>query len=150
MTVRFEVRRFDQLAALDLYEILALRQRVFVVEQHCAYLDADGWDQAAAHVVGTRDGALVAYARILEPGVRLAERTIGRVIVAAGARGQGLARALMERALASIRDAHGSTAVALSAQAHLEPFYASLGFERRGNQYDEDGIPHVDMVRAAA
>ncbi len=150
MTVRFEVRRFEELATLELYEILALRQRVFVVEQHCAYLDADGWDQGAMHVIGSRDRSILAYARILEPGVRLPERTIGRVIVAAGARGQGLARALMERSLSSIRDAHGPTAVALSAQAHLEPFYASLGFERRGGQYDEDGIPHVDMVRAAA
>jgi ElaA protein len=146
--LRFEEHAFDALSPLALYELMALRQRVFVVEQRCIYLDADGEDMGATHLLGRDDaGHLAAYARLLGPGVRFAEHAIGRVVVAPEARGRGLARALMERALASIRAAHGEVPVALAAQAHLERFYASLGFERVGESYDEDGIPHVDMRR---
>lgn len=148
--VRFEEHPFDDLAPRTLYDALALRQRVFVVEQRCAYLDADGRDAGARHLLGWDADRLVAYARVLPPGARFAEHTIGRVVVAPEARGQGLARALMRRAIASIHAAHGEVAIALSAQAHLERFYASLGFQRTGDTYDEDGIAHVDMRRPGA
>lgn len=150
VSVRFEELSLDELSPRALYEVLALRQRVFVVEQDCAYLDADGLDHVARHLLAWEDDRLVAYARLLPPGLRFVERAIGRVVVAPAARGRGLARELMERAIASIRAAHGDVPIALAAQAHLEPFYASLGFERTGDQYDEDGIPHVDMRRRRA
>jgi ElaA protein len=145
--VRFELRAFDDLSPRELHDALALRQRVFVVEQACLYQDVDGKDPNALHLLGRDEtSALVAYARILPPGARFDVAAIGRVVVAPEHRGQGLARTLMLEAIRIARDHHGPR-VALSAQAHLEAFYASLGFVRVGDVYDEDGIPHVDMRR---
>lgn len=146
--MRIDLRTFDDLSPRELHDALALRQRVFVVEQACIYQDLDGKDPDALHLLG-RDGetaALVAYARILPPGARFDVAAIGRVVVAPERRGEGLARVLMLEAIRVARDHHGPR-VALSAQAHLEAFYASLGFVRVGEVYDEDGIPHVDMRR---
>jgi ElaA protein len=143
--VRFEEHAFDALSPRALYELLALRQRVFVVEQRCAYLDADGLDTSARHLLGWETDRLVAYARILPEATRFPERSIGRVVVAPEARARGLARALMQLAIASIRATDGEVPIALAAQAHLAPFYASLGFLPQGPPYDEDGIPHLDM-----
>ncbi|MDQ3034737.1 MAG: GNAT family N-acetyltransferase [Myxococcota bacterium] len=145
--MRFEERAFEALSPQALYDVLALRQRVFVIEQRCFYEDADGKDPSALHVLGRQGARLVAYARILPEGARFAERSIGRVVVVPEARGRGIARALMERAIASIREAYGEVPIALAAQSHLQAFYGSVGFERRGAEYDEDGIPHVDMRR---
>jgi ElaA protein len=141
---------FEALSGADVYAVLALRQRVFVVEQHCAYLDADGLDAAARHLL-MRDGReLVAYARVLRPGVRFDTFTIGRVIVSPDRRGEQLGRRIMEEAIARVLTAEGAIPMSLSAQAHLERFYASLGFARTSDVYDEDGIPHIDMRREAA
>jgi ElaA protein len=145
--VRFEARTFEALGARELHDALALRQRVFVIEQACLYLDVDGNDPGAEHVLGWEGERLVAYARVLPPGVRFEVPTIGRVVVAPEARGRGLARALMLETLAVIERRLARSDVALSAQAHLEGFYASLGFVRQSETYDEDGIPHVDMRR---
>lgn len=137
--------------ALDrdaLYDILALRERVFVVEQKCAYQECDGADRDALHLSGKRDGTLVAYARIFGPGIKHEGAAIGRVIVSAEARG-GLGRTLMNEAMAQVRAHFGPVPIYVQAQAHLERFYASLGFVREGDTYDEDGIPHVDMTRPA-
>jgi ElaA protein len=145
--LKFDLRAFDELAPRELHDALALRQRVFVVEQACVYQDVDGKDPNALHLLGRDEhGALVAYARILPPGVRFDVAAIGRVVIAPERRGEGLARTLMLEAIRVARDHHGPR-VALSAQAHLEAFYASLGFVRVGDEYDEDGIPHVDMRR---
>ena len=146
--MRIALRTFDDLSPRELHDALALRQRVFVVEQACIYQDLDGKDPDALHLLGRDDetDALVAYARILPPGARFDVAAIGRVVVAPERRGEGLARALVLEAIRVARDHHGARA-ALSAQAHLEAFYASLGFVRVGDEYDEDGIPHVDMRR---
>ncbi len=145
--VRFDTFAFDDLTPRVLHDALALRQRVFVVEQACVYQDVDGKDPNALHLLGRdADGALVAYARILPPGARFDVAAIGRVVVAPEHRGQGLARTLVFEAIRVAQGHHGPR-VALSAQAHLEAFYASLGFVRVGDVYDEDGIPHVDMRR---
>ncbi|MEZ4368665.1 MAG: GNAT family N-acetyltransferase [Kofleriaceae bacterium] len=131
----------------ELHAILAARAAVFVVEQRCAYLDVDGLDPGAHHLWLTDGaGALLAYARILPPTTAAPIR-IGRVLTTAGARGQGLGRALMTRALEACR-ALGDGPIELSAQAHLEAFYGSLGFEPISPIYDEDGIPHRRMRRA--
>lgn len=129
-----------------LHDVLALRNRVFVVEQACAYQDVDGLDlgEGVRHVVALDGERLVACARVL-PGPR-----IGRVAVAPEARGLQLGRRLMERALAVCEERWPGAPVTVSAQAHLRGFYGSLGFEAVGEEYDEDGIPHVDMVRRAA
>ncbi len=139
---------FSELDSRDLYAVLRLRSEVFVVEQACAYLDLDGRDQEALHLLGTHEGALVAYLRAFPPDER-AVVVLGRVVVAAPARGQGLGRTLMREGLRRAGHSWGSHATELSAQAHLEPFYESLGFRTVGPGYDEDGIPHLPMRRPA-
>jgi ElaA protein len=139
---------FDALTGVDVYDLLALRQRVFVVEQACAYLDADGLDRAARHVLmRDADGALIAYARVLDPGSRFATHAIGRVVVAPERRAQAIGHALIERTITAIEAAHGPVPITLAAQAHLQRFYARHGFVTVSSPYDEDGIPHVDMRR---
>jgi ElaA protein len=137
-----------ELDVATLYDVLALRSAVFVVEQECAYQDIDGLDLAdgTVHVIG-RDHGIAAYARVLAPDHEHPTPRIGRVIVASEARGQQLARPLMREALAACARRWPTDAVELGAQAHLTGFYASLGFEAVSEPYDDDGIPHVWMRR---
>ncbi len=147
MPVTWTYYAFDDLGVHLLYEIMALRQEVFVVEQTCWYLDADGRDQAALHLVGTQDGRVVAYTRILDRGISYPDHaSIGRVVTAPAVRGQGLGRPLMRESLRVLYAVYGEQAVKIGAQAHLQGFYGSLGYEGVGEVYDEDGIPHRSMV----
>jgi ElaA protein len=142
--IRFACLPFAALSPIQLHDALALRSAVFVVEQACLYQDVDGRDPAAQHLLA-EDGGLLAYARILPPGARFDVTSIGRVVVAPRARGAGLGRRLVQEAISAI-ERGGHAPIALSAQAHLERFYASFGFVP-GERYDEDGIPHVAMRR---
>jgi len=147
MDVRWDYRAFDDLRTIELYKILALRGEVFVVEQKCIYKDADGNDPKAMHVMGWRDESLVAYARVLPPGVKNTEPSIGRVAVAPEARGQGLGKRAMQKAMECIVTSFGPVPMLISAQANLtDTFYLTLGFKCRGDVYDEDGIPHIAMI----
>lgn len=130
-----------------LYEVLALREEVFVVEQACPYLDADGRDPLAHHLLGRREGRLVAYLRAFAPGVLREEGVIGRVVTSPRVRGTGLGRPLMREGLARAEATWGPHPVWLSAQAHLAGYYGSVGFAVCGEGYLEDGIPHVPMRR---
>jgi ElaA protein len=142
---------FATLTPLDVYEVLGLRQRVFIVEQNCAFQDADGYDLSANHLLGQRDGQLLAYARVLPPGVRYAEHSIGRLAVDPNARKTGLGRAALSEAIRQIAMVSGPVPIRLQAQEYLaDILYKPLGFERISRVYDEDGIPHVDMRLAAA
>lgn len=134
----------------DLYDVLALRNRVFVVEQACAYQDIDGLDLAGdnRHLIA-RTGVVVGYARLLAPEGGGPTR-IGRVIVSDRARGRQLGRRLMETALASCHEHWPDAGVELAAQAHLQGFYVSLGFVPISEVYDDEGIPHLDMRLAVA
>jgi ElaA protein len=145
-SVRFSLLRYDDLDRDLLYEVLALRARVFVLEQHCMYLDPDGRDALARHLLAFRDTALVGYLRILPAAVVFPEQAIGRVVVTSEERRHGLGRALMHEALRSI-DLSGPEPVALSAQAHLVAWYESFGFRPTSDPYEEAGIDHVDMLR---
>jgi ElaA protein len=138
--VAWHDRAFDELSIHELYAITVLRERVFVVEQSCVYLDADGIDPQCRHIWA--DGYR-AYLRVVPPGVRYAHRSIGRVIVAPEARGTGLGKELMRFAL----DRYGDVPIEIGAQAYLQRFYEELGFRRIGDVYDEDGIPHIHMLR---
>jgi ElaA protein len=140
-------QRFAELGVDNLYDALALRCRVFIMEQG-AYQDPDGADRQAWHLLG-RDGsgALQAYLRIVDPGVKYAEPSIGRVITAPEVRGQGLGRTLMDEGIARCERAWPGQGIRISAQAHLRGFYVSLGFEPVGDEYLEDDIPHVEMLR---
>lgn len=139
-------RSWEELGRDELYALVVLRQRVFVVEQRCAYLDADGRDPGAVHLTGWQGGRLVAYLRAFAPGDDGAAR-IGRVVTAPEVRGSGLGRPLMREGIAGALARWGPAPIALSAQAHLAAFYGSLGFDVTGEPYDEDGIPHVAMIR---
>jgi ElaA protein len=133
---------FDALTTRQLYAILALRDRVFVVEQRCIYLEADGYDLGARHLWAQAGDTVAAYLRVMRAGVKYNEIAIGRVVVDPAHRGKGLAHELVRRGIAL---ANGP--VRLSAQAHLEELYRELGFERASDIYDEDGIPHLEMLR---
>ena len=137
---------FKGLKQDELYALLQLRQAVFVVEQDCPYLDADGLDAQAWHLLGWRDDQLVAYLRAFAPGTVKPQAVIGRVITASILRGQGWGRPLMQMGMDRCEETFGSAPIFVSAQYHLAPFYGSLGFSVSGPGYDEDGIPHLPMI----
>lgn len=147
ITLSWTCCALDALSARELYALLKLRSEVFVVEQRCLYLDPDGQDLTALHLLGRDEsGALLACARLIPTS---AGPKIGRVLTAPAARGAGQGRALMRRAIAECAQRWPGQPIALSAQAHLQGFYASLGFAPTSAVYDEDGIPHIDMRREA-
>lgn len=145
--VKEHEKTFEALSPAELYAILQLRQRVFVVEQACAYVDCDDHDQRALHL-WTTDDRVVAYARVLPPGEKFVEAAIGRVVSAPEARRTGAGRAIVARAIATIERVYGRVPIRISAQSYLLKFYGGLGFARAGGEYLEDGIPHHDMLRA--
>ena len=143
-------KRFDDLTVHELQNIYMARQTVFGVEQACAYLDADGCDDRAFHLSAwsAQERLPLAYARVLDAGVKYAEVSIGRVITMPAARGIGLGRELMKRVLLHAGHTWPGAAIRISAQSRLETFYAGLGFQVVGDRYIEDGIPHTEMLRA--
>ncbi len=149
MSIEYSCKIFQELSLQELYAIMVLRQEVFVVEQNCAYLDADGNDQVGYHLMGIRDSALVAYVRILPKGTIYENYpAIGRVITAASIRGKGQGVGLMQHAIEATEALYPKQAIKLSAQSHLCHFYERLGFVSTGEEYLEDGIPHTAMIRA--
>ena len=137
----------------QLYALLQLRSEAFVVEQRCVYQDMDGGDLHAMHLLGSVDGKIVASARCFqkgqtfEQGAQLIEASIGRVVTHASLRGQGAGHLLMQEAIARTQEKWGCVPIRISAQAHLKDFYAQHGFTVIGASYDEDGIPHLGMLR---
>ena len=141
-------KRFEALSLDELYDALALRCRVFVLEQG-AYLDPDGLDRLSWHLLGRdEDGVLQAYLRVVDPGAKFAEPSMGRVITSPEVRGMGAGRLLVAEGVRRIDEAWPGLANRISAQAHLEQFYGEFGYVSQGESYLEDGIPHVEMVRA--
>ena len=142
---------FDDLSVADLYQVLQQRQQVFILEQTCFYNDFDGLDQGAHHLLGwrTADGKreLAAYLRVLAPGAKYTEMSIGRVLTSASARGSGIGRELLWRGIAHAEQAHPGHRIRIGAQRYLERFYTGFGFVTFSEPYDEDGIIHVDMLR---
>ena len=140
--------RFDALTLTELEHIYMARQQVFGVEQNCVYLDIDGFDPASYHLAAwsPQHKMPLAYARLVEPGQKYTEPSIGRVITTAPARGTGLGRELMRRAIRHSSECFPGRGVRISAQSRLEAFYADLGFVIVGERYLEDGIPHTEML----
>ena len=153
LVARWQWSRMPRLATAELYAVLAARQQVFAVEQHCAFLDADGHDAHAWHLLGwvgdSGAESLVAYLRALDPGRKFAEPSIGRVLTLSPYRGVGFGRILMVEGIARTVQAWPGRAIRIAAQQRLEAFYMSLGFLTASPPYDEDGIAHVDMVLEA-
>ena len=144
--MQWEIKAFDQLSLQELYTILTLRTNVFVVEQACPYPEVDGKDPNCLHLLGTINGELVAYLRILQAGLRYDEVSIGRVVIKPSHRGKGLGRLMMEQAIHCITNEWKESQIKIGAQAYLEKFYQSLGFEPVSEVYLEDDIPHLDML----
>ena len=139
---------FGQLTPFELYEIMAIRQEVFVVEQNCPYLDADGKDLESWHLLGRNaTRKLVCYTRLLPEGLAYdGYVSIGRVVSSPSARGTGAGRILMQRSIEMCRHLFGNKPIKIGAQSYLVKFYESLGFQSTGEEYLEDGIPHTKMV----
>jgi len=147
--IRWNWLTWHDLDADSLHAILKLRSEVFVVEQKCAYADVDGFDPQCDHLCGTTErGDLLAYLRLLPPGVKYREASIGRVVVASSARKHGLARQAMHQGIERCNARFPGEPILVQAQQYLQRFYASLGFEAIGAPYVEDGIPHVDMRKS--
>lgn len=142
----WQMKKFDELTAEEIYEILKLRTEVFIVEQECAYQDCDGRDKNAYHLFYTQDGKIVSYLRILEKGICYDEIAIGRVLVDKKYRGNGLARESMVRAIDFIENHLKEKTIRISAQKYLINFYKSLGFKEVSDVYLEDNIPHIEML----
>lgn len=140
-------QHFDAIAGSDMHAILAVRQQVFVVEQRCAYQDADKFDSVSWHLLGRdRASTLIAYARLNYPGTRYAEPSFGRVLTVPTARSQGIGRQIVQRCIDKCRTEYPNVRIRIAAQTYLQPFYATFGFQDVGPTYDEDGIEHVDMA----
>jgi len=142
----FNYKVFNELTVNELYDLLKLRAEIFVVEQDCVYNDLDDFDKEAVHVFYTENGEIVATARLLQPGTRFADFSIGRVVVKKEKRGTGLGKALMNTATEYCIKEWKAEKIKISAQLYLQRFYEELGFEVVTEMYLEDGIPHVGMV----
>ena len=146
-------KRFGELEAAELYALLGARAEVFIVEQACAFQDLDGLDAFASHLLGwsecNGDRSLAAYLRLIEPGRKYAEPSIGRVLTTTAFRGLGLGRAAMVEGLARANAMYPGHAIRIGAQQRLERFYEELGFRTVSAPYQEDNIAHVEMLRSA-
>jgi len=142
----FEFKHFSELSLDELYNILQLRSEIFVVEQDCVYNDIDGLDKEAVHQFCEKDGEIVAYSRLLKPGTRFPDYSIGRVVVNQSVRGTGLGIKMMEEAKEFILNNWNADQIKISAQKYLQKFYGDLGFIVVTEEYLEDNIPHVGML----
>ncbi|PDV85341.1 GNAT family N-acetyltransferase [Rhizobium sp. H4] len=149
-TYTTDLKSVDELLAWELYDLLKMRVDVFVVEQNCAYPELDGKDIDALHLRLMESSELLASARILKPHEPQDPSKIGRVVVSPAHRGKRLGDALMSEAISACERLYPANPIALSAQAHLRRFYEAFGFVVVSEEYLEDGIPHIDMVRQLA
>jgi ElaA protein len=148
MALNWTWQRFAELGVDGVYDMLALRCRVFILEQG-PYLDPDGVDRQSWHLLGRDDsGALRAYLRVVDPGLKYAEPSIGRVVLDKALRGSGVADTMMVEALRRADAVWPGLGNRISAQAHLQRFYRRHGFAPVGECYLEDNIPHRQMWRA--
>ena len=142
-----EVKKFDELNTTTLYDILQLRSEIFVVEQDCVYQDLDGKDQKALHVIGKKKNKVVAYTRVFRSGDYFEHSSIGRVVVAKDQRQYGYGKVIMNASIKAVKEHLNEDIIKISAQTYLKKFYNGLGFNEYGEEYLEDGIPHVAMMR---
>ncbi|RUR37928.1 GNAT family N-acetyltransferase [Vreelandella populi] len=149
MSLDFRWSRFDELNTREFYEIVKARETVFVVEQQCAYQEVDELDPLAWHLTATVEGQLAAYIRVVGPGDKFDEPSIGRVMTLKAFRGHQYGRALMSEAIRFTEQTYPGLGIKIGAQVYLTAFYESFGFKRASEPYDEDGIPHMDMTKPA-
>ncbi|MEJ6675791.1 MAG: GNAT family N-acetyltransferase [Polaribacter sp.] len=145
--MNFITKKFSELNTTELYEILQLRSEVFVVEQDCVYQDIDFKDQKSLHVFGYKKDKIIAYTRIFKPGDYFDKASIGRVLVVASERKHGFGHDLMKASIRAIKIHFKVKEITISAQKYLKKFYEAHQFTQIGNEYLEDGIPHIRMDR---
>jgi ElaA protein len=152
--ISWVLKKFDELSVQELYALLQLRNQVFAIEQNCVYPDLDNRDQPSHHLMGwseglltEQDGKLIAYTRIIPPGIVYPEPSIGRVVTSASVRGTGIGKELMERSILETYKLYGKTPVRIGAQLYLQRFYSALGFLQTSAIYLEDGIEHIEMLK---
>ena len=143
----FTIKKFNELSTHELYAVLQLRAEVFVVEQDCVYQDLDNKDLDAYHVLGVLDTKIVAYARIFKPGDYFLESSIGRIVVKKEFRKFQYGYQLVQNSIQFIENNLQQNTILISAQSYLTKFYNSLGFTQVGEEYLEDGIPHIKMLK---
>ena len=144
--LNIKIKTFKELTTNELYDLLQLRSEVFVVEQDCVYQDIDGKDQKAYHVLGYKQGQLVAYTRVFKAGDYFEQGSIGRVIVKLNERSHSYGYDIMQSSINLLRDNLGINDIKISAQTYLKRFYNNLNFKEVGEEYLEDGIPHIAML----
>lgn len=145
--IAWQLKTFDSLTPHELYAILRLRTEVFVVEQTCIFQDMDNKDQSCWHLMGWERDKLMAYTRLVPPGLSYEQPSIGRVVTSPAARGSGIGKLLMQKSISELTRLYGETPIKLGAQLYLKRFYESLGFRQTSEIYDEDGIDHIEMIR---
>lgn len=146
MKTEFFIKSFEELSTLELYNILKLRSEIFIIEQNCVYQDIDDKDLKCHHLMCLVDGNLAGYTRIVPHGLTYEDASIGRVVIGSDYRGLGLGKQLMENSIKGCQDILKESKIRISAQLYLLKFYNALGFKEVGSSYDEDGIPHIEMV----
>ncbi len=139
-------KSFEELTKLELYKILRVRSEVFIIEQHCNYQDVDGKDLKCHHLMAWDGDYLVAYTRIVPPGVSFTEPSIGRVLTVNNYRGLGFGITLMQKSIEMVYKTHGNQPIRIGAQLYLKRFYEDLGFDKASDEFLEDEIPHIEMV----
>lgn len=147
MTLEFKWSRLEELSAQAFFSIVKARESVFVVEQQCAYQEVDDMDLQAWHLEALIDNQLAAYARVVDPGIKYEQPSIGRVMTVQAYRHLSIGRSLMNEAIRFTEAQYPHKGIQIGAQLYLKKFYTSLGFETVSDEYDEDGIPHIDMVK---
>ena len=140
-------KTFSELTTKELYQILQLRSEVFVVEQNCVYQDIDGKDEKAIHIIGVVQNKIVAYTRCFKPDEYFKEASIGRVVVKKTERKLKRGNQIMIHSIKAIEKLFQTKTIIISAQSHLKFFYNNFGFYSVGNEYLEDGIPHIEMIK---
>lgn len=147
MSLEWKIKPFEALTVYELYDLLKVRSEIFVVEQNCVYLDPDGKDKLALHLLGEFEGRIVAYSRLFEAGISFDNASIGRVTVDAYYRDRKWGHDLMREAIAGIKANYGADKITIGAQLYLKKFYESHGFLQTSEMYLEDDIPHIEMQR---
>lgn len=143
----WKIKKFEDLSAQEIYEILRVRTEVFIIEQDCHYQDEDNYDQKAVHLWAEENGEILAYCRLFNKGIKYPETSIGRVLTTKKARGKNLGKQLISYAIGTIENRFGTSEIRISAQDYLLKFYGDFGFKDTGKKYLEDDIPHTEMIR---
>jgi ElaA protein len=144
-SIKWKIKRFNELSLDELYSLLKLRSHIFVVEQNCVYQDIDGKDQKALHLLGEYNGEIVAYARLFKSGDYFENASIGRVVIHPDARDKKFGHEMMREAIKGIETHFGEKQITISAQLYLKKFYESHNFIQTSEMYLEDDIPHIEM-----